>query len=110
MPEALLGRYDTDPKACARTTTMTELTVSPDTLDFYYGYATVDAVDARDGGYDVGATLYQTEGAVEVVPEPTTYRIEPTDDGVRFESEYGGTSALVRCPAAPRPGGVDDPG
>ena len=106
MPEALLGRYDTDPEACARTTTMTELTVSADTFDFYYGYATVDAVDARDGGYDVGATLYQTEGAVEVVPEPTTYRVEPTDDGIRIESDYGGTSALVRCPAVPRRDGV----
>ena len=82
---------------------MTRLVVSPDTLDFYYGYATVDAVDARGGGYDVGATLYQLEGAVEVdVPEPATYRIVPTDDGVRFET---GLRRVARrsssCPTAP---------
>ena len=53
---------------------------------------------ARGGGYDVGATLYQTEGAVEVVPEQATYRFERTDGGVRFESDYGGASSLVRCP------------
>ena len=112
MPEAVLGTYDTGGEACAETTTMTRLVVSPDTLDFYYGYATVDAVDARDGGYDVAATLYQLEGAVEVVPEPTTYRIEPTDNGLRFESDYGGASSLVRCPAdrVRRRDGVVDPG
>ncbi|WP_420454812.1 hypothetical protein [Rubrivirga sp.] len=112
MPEDLLGSYDADAEACARTTTMTQLTLSPDTLDFYYGYATVDAVDARDGGYDVTATLYQQEGAVEVVPEEATYRVERTDAGVRFESDYGGASALVRCTTdrVPRHDRVVDPG
>ena len=101
MPDALLGTYDADAQACAELTTMTRLVVSRDTLDFYYGYATVDAVDARGGGYDVGATLYQLEGAVEVVPEPTTYRIDPDGDGLRLDGPgEAPPRALVRCAAA----------
>ena len=99
IPAVYHGTYDTDEEACARTTTMTKLAVSADTLDFYYGYATVDAVQpVGRGGHRVDATLYQTEGAVEVVPEPTTYHVEPTGDGLRFESDYGGGSTLIRCP------------
>ena len=98
IPDGLLGTYDTDAAACGEMTTMTRLTVSRDSLRFYYGYATVDEVAASDGGYDVGATLYHLEGAVEVVPQDVTYRIERTESGVRFESGYGGASSLVRCP------------
>ena len=102
MPDALLGTYDVDAAACARTTTMSQLAVSPDTLRFYYGYATVDAVTARAGGYDVEATLYQQEGAVEVVPEPATYRIDPTGNGLRLDGEGNvPPQALVRCAAGP---------
>ena len=99
LADAVVGTFDETAAACAEPTTMARLTVSQDTLAFYYGYATVDAVTPRDGGYDVGATLYQLEGAVEVVPEPITYRIEPRDGGVVFGSglERGEPSPLVRC-------------
>ena len=78
---------------------MGRLTVSQDTLRFYYGYATVDAIAPRDGGYDVSATLYHLEGAVEVVPEPVAYRIEPQNGGIVFGAERSGQepSSLVRC-------------
>ncbi len=106
MPEALLGTYDVDAAACSETTTMGRLVVSPDTLDFYYGYATVNAVAVRDGGYDVDATLYHLEGAVEVVPRPTTYRVDPAGGGLRLDAD-GEVSplSLVRCAAGPRPDG-----
>ena len=97
LPAALLGTYDTDADACAQGMTSGRLTVRTDTLDFFYGFAVVDEVSAHDGGYQVETTLYQTEGAVEVVPEPTSYRIERTADGLRIESAYAGASALVRC-------------
>ena len=104
---AVLGTYDADAAACARTTTMSRLVVSPDTLRFYYGYATVDSVAARDGGYSVGATLYHQEGAVRVVPEPATYRLDVGGDGLRLARP--GTrvppSDLVRCDAAETGGG-----
>lgn len=97
LPAALLGTYDADADACAQGMTSGRLTVRTDTLDFFYGFAVVDEVSAHDGGYQVETTLYQTEGAVEVVPEPTSYRIERTADGLRIESAYAGASALVRC-------------
>ncbi len=97
LPAALLGTYDTDADACAQGMTSGRLTVRPDTLGFFYGYAVVDAVSAHDGGYQVEATLYQTEGAVEVVPEPASYQIERTADGLRIESTYAGSTVLVRC-------------
>ena len=108
MPEGLLGTYDTDAAACAQTTTMTRLVISPDTLRFYYGYATVDAVSVRggvrDGGADVTATLYQLEGAVEVVPQPTTYRLDSTVNGLRLDpAGEVPPQALVRCAAGPVP-------
>ena len=49
LPVTLLGTYDVDQQACAATTTMTRLALSPDTLRFYYGYATVD-LDPSAGG------------------------------------------------------------
>lgn len=99
VPGHLLGTYDSDEAACAQGMTVARLTVAPDTLRFYYGYATVDAVAEVGGGVRVDATLYQQEGAVEVVPEEATYRLTPTDGGLRLESDYGGTSRLVRCGA-----------
>ena len=105
IPSDLLGTYDADRAACAQRTTMGRLDVGPDTLRFYYGYATVDAVEVLgDASVDVEATLYQLEGVEEVVPEPATYRLVPTNDGVRLESAYGDPSPLVRCGDSP-PGG-----
>lgn len=100
LPATLLGTYDEDAAACAQGMTMARLAVRPDTLRFYYGYAVVDGVAPHDGGYRVEATLYQTEGAVEVVPEPASYRIERTADGLRVESAYAGSTGLVRCDGA----------
>lgn len=101
LADAVTGTFDQTAEACAEPGTMTRLTVSQDTLAFYYGYATVDQVTPRDGGYDVSATLYQQEGAVEVVPEPVTYQIETQEpgDGIVFGSTLAGQepSPLVRC-------------
>lgn len=100
LPDAVLGTFDATADECGRRTTMGRLTVARDTLDFYYGYAVVDSVAARDGGHEVSATLYHLEGAVEVVPEPVTYRIEPGDGGgIAFGVEGRAPSALVRCDA-----------
>ena len=95
----VLGMFDTSAEQCAATTTMGRMTVAPDTIDFYYGHATVDSVAAQPGGgYEVDATLYQQEGAVEVVPEPATYRITPEGDGLRYEwVGVTGPTSLVRC-------------
>ena len=100
IPDALLGTFDATAEACAERVTMARLGVAPDTLRFYYGYATVDSVSAAPDGVEVAATLYQLEGAVEVVPEPATYRLSPTDGGLRFGNEFqrDGPQALVRCP------------
>ena len=104
VPPALLGTFDTDSQACAQQTTMSRLTIRPDSLRFYYGYATVDSVARRAEGVEVDATLYHLEGAVEVVPEPVTYRLAPRPGGaVRFEAASLGAEPveLVRCPTAP---------
>ena len=100
LPSDLTGTFDTSQDACTETTTMARLVVSPDSLRFYYGYATIDGVTRSGTGVDVRATLVQQEGQVEVVPEPAAYRIEPgADGGIRFGNE--GTEqpaeALVRC-------------
>lgn len=110
LPAALLGTYDTDAAACAQGMTMARLTIRPDTLAFYYGYATVDAVATHDGGYQVETTLSTTEGVEEVVPEPASYRIERTADGLRIESAYAGSAALVRCGEPRTDGGAADGG
>lgn len=105
MPTDLLGTYDSDANACAEGITVSRLTVAPDTLRFYYGYATVDAVEGGGAGTDVEATLYQTEGAVEVVPEPASYRFESRDGGLVLERSDAPPDTLVRCgPGAARPG------
>ena len=105
MSGVLLGTYDADEAACAQGMTVSRLTIAPDTLHFYYGYATVDAVQARDGGYDVGAALVHLEGAVEVVPQPTTYRLTPSGDGLRLDTEGEvPPQALVRCAERPADG------
>ena len=110
MPEALLGTFDTDGPACTERLTMSRLVVSPDTLDFYYGYATVDSVRTRGEGYVVEATLYHLEGVIEVVPEPIAYRVEPTDEGLRLETDYAEGSELVRSPAGRVQRSPEDPG
>lgn len=102
LPEAVIGTFDVSPDQCAPALTMARLRLTPDSLLFYYGYATVETVTPRDGGYDVEATLVQQEGQVEVRPEPATYRIEPEDSGrsLRFGAASAGQppSSLVRCP------------
>lgn len=97
LPDSVAGTFDETRTACAETLTTTRLIVSPDTLEFYYGHATVDSVASRGRGYDVGATLYQLEGAIEVVPEPITYRIEPRGEGILFGPVSGSPSHRVRC-------------
>ena len=102
VPADVLGTFDATPAACAEALTMARLTLTPDSLLFYYGYATVGTVTRRADGYDVEATLVQLEGQVEVVPEPAAYRIEPAaDGGLRFDVVGTGqpAEALVRCAA-----------
>lgn len=106
MPEnrlsnSLIGTFDQTQEACS-SGTFTKLTVTQDKLQFYYGYAEIESVALRDGGYDIDATFFQQEGAVEVRPEAATYRIEPSDqqdDGIWFENNLTGQppSLLVRC-------------
>lgn len=99
-----MGAFDQDAEACAQEVTMTRVMVSQDTLDFYYGYAVVDAVALEDEVYLVDATLYQTEGAVEVVPEAMSYQIEPgAQGGIVFGSSLPGQepTSLVRCEDSP---------
>lgn len=101
LPESVTGTFDMSLEQCAPTMTMARLTLMPDSLLFYYGYATVETVMPRDGGYDVEATLVQQEGQVEVRPEAALYRIEPEDGGrgIRLSTSDGSEpSPLVRCP------------
>ena len=81
--------------------TMNRVTLSPNKLDFYYGYADVNEVIPQAGGYDIKATFYQQEGAIEVVPTPAEYRIEPDTqgNGIQFRrvSEGFEETSLVRC-------------
>ena len=42
--------------------------------------------------------MYQLEGAVEVVPEPTSYRVEGSGDRLRFDGPGDMPElSLVRC-------------
>lgn len=101
LPDGVTGTFDESEVRCAEPVTVSRLIVAQDTVEFYYGYATVDTVSFRNGGYDVGATLYQLEGAVEVRPEVVTYRIEPGAGGgdILFGAVSAGRapSPLVRC-------------
>lgn len=102
LPESVTGTFDVALDQCAPAMTMARLTLTPDSLLFYYGYATVETVTPRDGGYDVEATLVQQEGQIEVRPEAASYRIEPEAEGhgIKFgvvDSETP-SSSLVRCP------------
>ncbi|MGF1512305.1 MAG: hypothetical protein ACFB5Z_01220 [Elainellaceae cyanobacterium] len=86
LPDAVLGTFDTTQAKCSEPgTSMSEVVIDPDRLDFYSGYATVNAVTPQGVGYAIDATFYQQEGAVEVRPEPAEFRIEPTEGGVRLE-------------------------
>lgn len=101
LPGAVTGTFDETQAKCSESLTMSRLVVSQDTLEFYYGYATVDMVTVRDSGYDVAATLYELEGVIEVVPAAITYRIEPRSqsDSLLFGAQLAGRapSMLVRC-------------
>ena len=100
-PGSVAGTFDETLSACEEPLTFSRLHVAQDTLTFYYGYATIDSVSPRDGGYDAVATLYELEGVVEVVPTSITYRVEPQDegDGLLFGALSTGRplQALVRC-------------
>lgn len=104
LPESVMGTFDTTQTNCSKTITVSRLTTARDRFDFYYGYANVDSVTFRDGGYDIDATLFQQEGQVEVRPTAVEYRIEPyeQDDGIQFARESlpegaSSPSSLVRC-------------
>lgn len=104
LPESVLGTFDTTEGNCSENITVSRLTSAQDRFDFYYGYANVDSVTLRDGGYDIDATLFQQEGQVEVRPTAVGYRIEPheQDDGIQFARESlpegaSSPSSLVRC-------------
>lgn len=101
LPASLLGTFDTNADQCAEPGTMTRLTVARDTIQFYYGYAIVDGVTAHDGDYDIDATLYQQEGAIEVEPDDVTYQVSEADGGILFEVTETdlAPSVLVRCEA-----------
>lgn len=103
LPSSVLGTFDQTQEACS-SDTFTQLTVTEDKLQFYYGYADIESVTLRDGGYDIDATFFQLEGAVEVRPEAATYRIESGDQGdsIRFENTPTGQppSLFVRCDKA----------
>lgn len=107
MPAELLGTFDVSQEACPAPsmTSITQLTIAPNKLDFYYGFANVDSVSFRDNGYDIDATLFQQEGQVEVVPEAVTYRIEPNEQGdrIQFESDWTDSkpTSMVRCTEEP---------
>ena len=103
LPAAVTGTFDETQDACAEPLTFARLVVRPDTLRFYYGYATVDAVERRDGAYTVAATLFQQEGVIEVVPEAITYRLAPRaqGDSLSFVADLADRvttpALLVRC-------------
>lgn len=101
LPNSVTGKFDRTQAQCSERITMSRLTISQEKLDFYYGYATVNTVTFRDGGYDISATLFQLEGQVEVRPEAVEYRIEPDvqDGDIRFGavSLNREPSPLVRC-------------
>ncbi len=100
LPDAVLGTFDTTQAQCSEPgTSMAEVTISPDKLDFYGGDATVNSVIPQENGYVIDATYYQREGVPEVSSSPAEYFIEPAEDGVRLEwrSEGFEPKTLVRC-------------
>lgn len=103
LPESAIGTFDTTQADCSERMTFSRLITTQDRFDFYYGYANVDAIALRDGGYDIEATLFQLEGVEEVRPETVEYRIElqPQNNGIQFFrqslSEETSPSSLVRC-------------
>lgn len=101
LPNSVTGKFDQTQAKCSERITMSRLTISQEKLDFYYGYATVNTVTFRDGGYDISATLFHLEGQLEVRPEAVEYRIEPDvqDGDIRFGavSLNREPSPLVRC-------------
>ncbi len=100
LPSSVLGTFDQTQEACS-SGTFTALTVLDSELQFYYGYAEINSVTRRDEGYDIDATFFQQEGAMEVRPEAATYRIEPNDQNNSILFENGPTgqppSRFVRC-------------
>ena len=100
MPPPLVGTYDATAEQCAQAMTGSRLVVAPDTLHFYYGYATVEGVTPQPDGYYVQAVLYHLESVPEVVPRPTAYQAEPLPGGgLRLKENDPGQAGvtLVRC-------------
>ena len=79
---------------------MTRLTVMQDKLDFYYGFANIDSVTVRDGGYDIDATP-SSGGAGGGTPRGGDLQNSAGQPGRKYsvrESLGGGeTSSMVRC-------------
>jgi hypothetical protein len=101
LPNSVIGTFDQTQADCSEPT-MTRLSISQDKLQFYYGYATVDTVTFRDGGYDVKTTYFHLEGVVEVIPRTVEYRIKPNAQGdeIQFAANdipKGTSPPLVRC-------------
>jgi len=110
LPAEFLGRFAPDADECAEIVSLNEVVVAPDRLDFYYGYADIRSIAPSDDGFRIEATLYQLEGALEIVPEPATYTLHPAVDGVLFD--YVGTQTapelLERCDGSPAGGSDGD--
>lgn len=102
LPASFIGRFAPDADECAEIVSLNEVIVAPDRLDFYYGYADIRSISPSDDGFRIEATLHQLEGALEVVPEPASYTLNPAADGILFD--YVGTQTapetLVRCDGA----------
>lgn len=101
LPSEITGTFDISQEACSSSLTTSRLSVTQNKLQFYYGFADIDAITFRDKGYDIDATLVHQEGQIEVRPEATTYRIEPDgqENGIRFvnTSTEEEPWSLVRC-------------
>ncbi len=100
LPDAILGTFNTTQAECSEPgTSITEVAIYPDKLDFYGGDATVNSVTPQGSGYIIDATYYQREGVPEVSSEPAEFRIEPTEEGIRLERRAEGFEPmmLVRC-------------
>ena len=94
IPSRFRGRWDSNPEACARTSSEMRLVVSGTSLRFYESVGQVVAL--RSAGDSVAVDL-RTTGEGETRTETRALRLDR--DG-RLVVESGGTSATrVRCPA-----------
>ena len=104
LSSEVLGTFDRTQAECSEPLTVTRLVVTPDRLQFYYGFAEVNSVTFQDEGYDIDATLFHQEGQIEVQPEAVTYRAElrtepgGQDGSILFRNNSTDQeSLLVRC-------------